>query len=50
MGKRFAIVIGLAATGVMALGAQTGPAAPAVVEYNTKLTISHERSTDRGAL
>jgi hypothetical protein len=53
MGKRFAIVIGVAAAGVMALGAQTVMAlgaqtasateAPAVVEYNTKLTITTER-------
>ena len=34
MGKRFAIVIGVAAAGVMALGAQTGTAASeGVVEY-----------------
>jgi hypothetical protein len=39
LGKRFAIVIGLAATGVMALGAQTAPAASDVVKYNTKVTI-----------
>jgi hypothetical protein len=51
MGKRFAIVIGMAAAGVMALGAQTAAAAPAVVEYGTKLTITHEgHSTDRGVL
>jgi hypothetical protein len=43
MGKRFAIVIGVAAAGVMALGAQ--PAA-AVVKYDTELTIS----VDRGRL
>jgi hypothetical protein len=48
MGKRFAIVIGVAAVGVMALGAQTVMAqtaaqAPAVVEYKTKLTITTER-------
>jgi hypothetical protein len=42
MSKRFAIVIGVAATGVMALGAQTATAAPDVVKYNTKLTITHE--------
>ena len=29
MGRRFAIVIGVAAVGVMALGAQTGAQAPA---------------------
>ena len=40
MGKRFAILIGMAATGVMALGAQTGAAASeGVVSYGTKLTI-----------
>ena len=39
MGKRFAIVIGVAAAGVMALGAQTATAAPEVVKYDTKLTI-----------
>jgi hypothetical protein len=48
MGKRFAIVIGVAASGVMALGAQTVMAqtaaeAPGVVEYPTKLTITTER-------
>jgi hypothetical protein len=48
MGKRFAILIGVAAVGVMALGAQTVMAqtaaeAPAVVEYPTKLTITTER-------
>jgi hypothetical protein len=46
MGKRFAIVIGVAAAGVMALGAQTAVAAPDVVKYDTKLTIT----TDRGFL
>jgi hypothetical protein len=46
MGKRFAIVIGVAAAGVMALGAQTATAAPDVVKYETKLTIT----TDRGFL
>ena len=40
MGRRFAIVIGVAAVGVMALGAQTGAAASeGVVSYGTKLTI-----------
>jgi hypothetical protein len=40
MGKRFTLLIGLAAAGVMALGAQTGTAASeGVVEYNTRLTI-----------
>jgi hypothetical protein len=38
MGKRFALLIGVAALGVMALGAQTAAAAT----YNTKLTINHE--------
>ena len=46
MGKRFAIVIGVAAAGVMALGAQTAAAAPEVVKYGTELTIT----TDRGRL
>ena len=40
MGKRFAIVIGVAAAGVMALGAQTAAAAPKVVKYDTELTIT----------
>ena len=40
MGKRFAIVIGVAAAGVMALGTQT---AAAVVKYDTKVTISADR-------
>ena len=35
MGKRFAILIGAAAAGVMALGAQTVAAAPEVVNYET---------------
>ena len=39
MGKRFAIVIGVAAAGVMALGPQTAAAAPDVVKYDTKLTL-----------
>ena len=38
MGKRFAIVICVAAAGVMALGAQTAAAAT----YNTKLTIKFD--------
>ena len=42
LGGRFAIVIGVAAAGVMALGAQTATAAPEVVKYNTKLTITRE--------
>jgi hypothetical protein len=51
--KRFAIVIGVAAVGVMALGAQTAaqtqaptPPAPAVVEYDTTLVIT----TDAGVM
>jgi hypothetical protein len=45
--KRFALVIGVAAVGVMALGAQTVTAQtaaqpPAVVKYDTTLTITHE--------
>jgi hypothetical protein len=52
MGRRFAIVIGVAAAGVMALGAQTVMAQtaaepPGVVEYDTKLMITHEAGTDR---
>jgi hypothetical protein len=39
MGKRFALVIGVAAAGVMALGAQTA----AAKTYNTKLTIFPDR-------
>ena len=39
MGKRFAIVIGVAAAGVMALGTQTAAAGPDVVKYDTKLTL-----------
>ena len=48
MGKRFAIVIGVAAAGVMALGAQTGwrrRRRPGRVKYDTKLTITHEETT-----
>ena len=44
MGKRFAIVIGMAAAGVMALGAQTAAAAPDVVKYRTEVTISLGRA------
>jgi hypothetical protein len=40
MGKRFTIVIGVAAAGVMALGAQTAAAA---ATYNTRLTIGEGR-------
>ena len=44
MGRRFAIVIGVAAAGVMALGAQTGAAASeGATEYNTRLTITEAR-------
>ena len=44
MGKRFAIVIGVAAVGVMALGAQTGAAASeGVVGTSTTLTILQGR-------
>ena len=40
IGKRFAILVGVAATGVMALGAQTGAAASEdVVSYRSKVTI-----------
>ena len=46
MGKRFAIVIGVAAAGVMALGAQTAAPAQAVVKYDTELTLRlHDRDT-----
>ena len=45
MGRRFAILIGLAAVGVMALGAQTAFAAPT---YNTRLTISEGRAHSIG--
>jgi len=53
IGRRFAVVIGVAAAGVMALGAQTGTAASEdVVSYGTKLTITHEGQSqkDRGVL
>jgi hypothetical protein len=52
MGRRFAIVIGVAAVGgVMALGAQTAAAAPDVVKYETELRITHElHRTNRGVL
>jgi hypothetical protein len=49
MGKRFAIVIGVAAVGVMALGAQTGAAASEdVVSYGTTLTILKDQRTLHG--
>jgi hypothetical protein len=44
--KRFAVVIGVAAGGLMALGAQVAAPAQAVVKYDTKVTLrlhSHER-------
>jgi hypothetical protein len=51
MGKRFAILIGVAAAGVMALGAQTGAAASeGVVSYGTKLTIFQDGSSLHGAV
>ena len=46
MGKRFAIVIGMAAAGVMALGVQTTAAAPDVVKYDTR----QQTTTERGFL
>ena len=46
MGKRFAIVIGVAEAGVMALGAQTALAAT----YNTKLTITQDQGSRGHAL
>jgi hypothetical protein len=46
IGQRFAFVIGVAAAGVMALGAQT--AAAAVVKYDTKLTITADRGHVNG--
>jgi hypothetical protein len=47
MGRRFAIVIGVAAAGLMALGAQTAAAAT----YNTRLTINGpERGLIHGAV
>lgn len=39
MGKRFAIVLGVAAAGVMALGAQATPPSD-IVKYDTKLRIT----------
>jgi len=45
MDKRFAIVIGVAAAGVMALGAQSAAAAPDVVKYDTELTIAVDRGS-----
>ena len=46
MGKRFAIVIGVAAAGVMALGAQTAAAAT----YDTRVTISQPTGLLHGDL
>ena len=43
MGKRFAILIGVAAAGMMALGTQTTAAPSDVVKYDTKLKISADR-------
>jgi hypothetical protein len=43
MGKRFTIVIGVAAAGVMALGAQTAAAPADVVKCDTEVTISLDR-------
>jgi hypothetical protein len=50
MRKRFAVVIGVAAAGVMALGAQTGVAASDVVSYKTTLTILKERGLLHGGV
>jgi hypothetical protein len=55
IGKRFALLIGATAVGVIALGAQTVIAQtaaqpPAVVKYDTKLTITHEAAPGRTAL
>ena len=46
MGRRFAIVICVAAAGVMALGAQTAAAAT----YNTKLTIKFDGGVFYGSV
>jgi hypothetical protein len=46
MGKRFALVIGVAAAGVMALGAQTASAG--IVHYDTTLTITKEGAGSGG--
>jgi hypothetical protein len=48
MGKRFTIVICVAAVSVMALGAQTAAPAQAVVKYDTKLMITHEAVSTGG--
>src|SRR4029450_3056371 len=51
----FAVVIGVAAVGVMALGAQTAaqtpaptPPAPAVVNYDTTLPLTPETASPKG--
>jgi len=44
MGRRFAIVIGVAAAGVMALGAQTASAG--VHKYDTTLTLTKDGGSD----
>ena len=46
LGRRFAIVIGVAAAGVMALGAQTATAE--VVKYRTYLSITHDQGGFHG--
>ena len=46
IGRRFTIVIGVAAAGVMALGVQTASAAT----YNTKLTITEDQGSRGHAL
>jgi hypothetical protein len=48
MGKRFAVVIGVAAVGVMALGAHTGAASEGVVSYGTTVTIIKDQRTLHG--
>ena len=48
MSKRFVIVIGVAVAGAMALGAQTAAAAPKVVKYGTKVTLTHESHAGDG--
>ncbi|HEY6652547.1 MAG TPA: hypothetical protein VI028_00325 [Solirubrobacterales bacterium] len=46
--KRFAILFCVAATGVMALGAQMGAQVPDVVSYGTKVTILKDQRTLHG--
>ncbi len=49
MGRRFAILIGVAAVGVMALVAQTGAAASEdVVSYKTRVTAHKHSKVDGG--